>query len=523
MDTELKDLIFGKDSTRRIVSIEPLENGLCELFKETVDGNIVTETVPFRPYVLFANKLQSNFMELKGTQTYKYFREYSSLDKYYDVLKQCGRRGHDIYTIRDQKEAFMIRNGYTYYKGMKPEDVSILSVDIEDTYGIREEPKESGKILLIANTFRKNGKIERKQFAYDEFKNEYEMLDAWAKWVRKKDPSILLGHNLYGHDLKVINFAARRIRLKLRLGRNGSEMYVKQRESQFRKDGSQSYSYNNILIYGREIVDTWFLAMKYDQASRREYENYKLKYVIKFEGLEKHDRVHYDAANIEKDYKDPVKWKQIKLYNNDDSDDALAYFDKVIPVFFQYSKSLPRSFQSMVNSATGSQVNSLLVRAYLQQGRAVAKGDEAKKYPGAISFGMPGLHRNVFKVDVASLYPSIILSQNLTDRKKDPKQYMLKMLNYFTDQRLKNKELYETTKEISYKILSDSQKIVINSVYGFYGAPRLNYNCPRIAAKVTEKGRDILLDSLMWATGTRAVPEGAIGNKVKTEVEVEEL
>ena len=513
--TNTKDLIFGKDSTLNIVSVEPDGLGTCEVFKELPDGSVVSDLVEHKNFILFSAPLSPSFKKLSGDQHYKYIKEYSTRDKYYDVLTNCGRKGIDIYTVRDQKESFMVRSGYTYFKGMQPEDVSVLSMDIEDTYGIKDEPNENGRLLLIANTFRKKGKIVRKQFAYDEFNSEWEMLEAWAKWVREMNPSLIIGHNLYGHDLKVINYSAKRYNVKLKLGRNGSEMYVSKRDSKFRKDGSQSYSYRNIVIYGREIVDTWFLAIKYDQASRREYENYKLKYVVAAEGLEKVDRVHYDAANIERDYKDPVKWKIIKQYNNDDSDDPLAYFDKVIPVFFQYTKSIPRSFQNIVNSATGSQVNSLMVRSYLQMNHSIAKHSDQVEYPGAISFCMPGIHKNVFKIDVQSLYPSIILSYKLSDKRKDPKQHMLKILNYFTQERIKNKTRHKKTGDNKYKILSDSQKIVCNTAYGFYGAPKLNYNCPKLAAKVTEIGRDILLTSLEWSTGLRAIPEGAIGGNVK--------
>lgn len=512
-----KNLIFGKNDTRRIVSIEPSEIGTCEIFKELENGEVVSETVPMKYYILFKKPYNDSFKRLKGNQPFKFIKEYKTKSKYYDILKRCSSKGIELFTVRDPKEHFMCRYGYTYFKGMSHKEVSTLSVDIEDTYGIGKEPKKTGKLLLIGNTYRQGKKLIRKQFAYDDYDSESDMLLAWAKWFRKMNPSIVLGHNLYGHDLKVIDYAARKNRIKLKLGRNGSEMYIDKRESKFRKDGSQTYSYNNILIYGREIVDTWFLAMKYDQASRREYENYKLKYIIKAEGLEKEDRVHYDAANIEQDYKDPKKWKLIKQYNIHDSDDPLAYYDKVIPVFFQYSKSLPRSFQSMVNTATGSQINSLMVRSYLQMNHSIAKASEKIDYPGAISFCMPGKHKNVFKLDVQSLYPSIILSYVLLDKKKDPKNHMIKMLRYFTEQRIKNKELYTKTKNIKYKILSDSQKIVINSIYGFYGANRLNYNCPRIAARVTEIGREILLDAIEWATGTRAIPEGAIGGKVKNE------
>lgn len=520
MNTKKKQLIFGKNDLQRIVSVEPDGAGNCEVFQELKTGEVVSKIVPNKYFILFTKPVSDNCIELKGNQPFKWLRNYINREKYYQVLNKCQRKKIETFQIRDQKESFLVRYGYTYYKGMNPHEVSILSVDIEDTYGISETPDENGRMLLIGNTFRKNGKVIRKQFSYDDYTSERDMLIAWSKWFRKMNPSIVTGWNLYGHDFKVMNFAAKKHKLRMKLGRNCSEMTINKRQSQFRKDGSQAYSYNNIFIYGREIVDGWFLAMKYDQASRREYENYKMKYVIKFEGLEPKGRVHYDAANIKRDYKDPKKWKKIKKYNIHDSDDPLAYFDLVCPVFFHYTKSVPRSFQSIVNSATGSQFNSVMVRAYLQQGHSIARPSEPIKYPGAISFCMPGIHKNVFKVDVQSLYPSIILSYQLYDKKKDPYGYFLKILQVFTEQRIKNKQLHKKTNDKKYKDKSDSQKIFCNTGYGFAGAPRLNYNSPkRLAARVTEIGREILMDAIEYATGKREIPEGAIGAKVDTRKE----
>ncbi len=496
----MNSLIYGKNNLDRVVGIEP-GDATAEVFRELEDGSVVSQRVPCSHYILFAQQYSPKFKRLEGNQPYRFMIEYDSWLKYDEVLKAAYMKKHDVFAIRDAKEALMVKDGFTYYKGMKAQDVSVLSFDIEDTYGIGDTLKADGKVLLIANTFRKLGKITKKQFSYDDFKSEGEMLEAWVKWVREMNPSVMIGHNVYGHDLKVLDFASKKAKVKLALGRNGSALRVANRSSQFRKDGSQSYDYNNMNIYGREIVDTWFLAIKYDTAARREYESFGLKYIIEHEGLEKKNRQHYDASKIAENYLKPDEWKKIKAYNLDDADDPLAYYDLTIPSFFYYTQSIPRSFQQIINSATGSQINSLLVRAYLQQGYSIARGSDKEEFPGAISFGVPGVHKNVFKIDVQSLYPSIILSKRLCNRAKDPQELFIKIVQYFTDERIRNKERGEQTGERYYKDLSDSQKIAINSMYGFLGAPRLNYNSPADAAKVTEIGREILKKAIVWATG----------------------
>lgn len=501
----MNSLIYGKNPTERIVSIE-VGDDTAELFRELEDGTVVSETVPNTHYILFDRQRSPKMKRLAGDQHYKYIMEYSSREAFQEVLSQCYYKKYDLNVIRNPKEALMIKDGYTYFKGMNAKDVSILSFDIEDTFGIGETLRKDGLVLCIANTFRKQGKVTRKQFLFDDYPSQREMIDAWVEWVNQMNPSVLIGYNVFGHDLRVMEYAARINGTSLNIGRDGSSAIVAKRNSQFRKDGSQSYDYRNILVYGREVVDVWFLVMKYDVAARREYESYKMKEVIAHEGLEKTDRVHYDASTIAENYKKPDEWAKIKAYNADDGDDPLKLYDLIIPSFFYYTQAIPRSFQTIINSATGSQINSWMVRSYLQQGHSIAQKSEGKPFEGAISFGVPGVHKNVFKIDVQSLYPNIILSYQIHDKKKDPQANFLKFMQFFTEQRVRDKEEFERTNNRLFSDLSDSRKININSGYGFLGTSSLNYNYPDGAAKVTEIGREILIKAIHWATGRETLP-----------------
>ena len=80
-------------------------------------------------------------------------------------------------------------------------------------------------------------------------------------------------------------------------------------------------------------------------------------------------------------------------------------------------------------------------------------------------------------------------------------KHLVKILDYFRTERLKNKKL--ASKDKYYDDLQSSQKIMINSMYGFLGAGYLLYNYPKGAAKVTEHGREILQMGVEWATGHR--------------------
>src|SRR5690606_9093767 len=242
--------------------------------------------------------------------------------------------------------------------------VSVLSFDIETT-GLKHD--KDAFLIIISNTIRKNGKITKKMFCYDEYDSQGEMIEAWCEWVREVNPSVICGHNIFCYDIPYLQFIADRHGVELNLGRDGSKINYSPRERKFREDASMFIHYFAAFIYGREIVDTLFLAYKYDVASRK-YVNYGLKNIISQEGLEKEDRQHYDANTIRYNYKDPVEWVKIKKYAYDDADDSLALYDLMAPSLFYLTQSVPKPFQEIVCSATGSQVNSLMMRAYLQEG-----------------------------------------------------------------------------------------------------------------------------------------------------------
>jgi DNA polymerase elongation subunit (family B) len=360
-----------------------------------------------------------------------------------------------VWTIFDRKEAALVLCGLRYFHELELSEIGILSFDIE-TPSLKRD--ENSRVLLISCTFRKGEQVIRKLFAYDEYPNQATMLKAWCAWVRSVDPSIILGHNIYGFDLPYLLFVAHREGVTLELGRDGSALQLENYKGRFRKDGSQFYSYQNPHIYGREVIDTMFLSMKADTA--RKYVSYGLKQIIQQEGLEKADRQHYDASQIGARYLDPVEWMKIKAYAQHDADDALALFDLIAAPYFYLTRMIPKPFQSIICQASGSQINSYLVSQYLTKSHSIPEASKPADYEGAISIGNPGRYSHVIKFDVASLYPSIMLEWGVQNREKDPEGHFLKMLLELTTERLKNKALDQSTGERHFKALSDSQKMI---------------------------------------------------------------
>jgi DNA polymerase elongation subunit (family B) len=503
------NIIYGKDATKKITNIS-VKDDLVYIFTE--DGH---HTLPYKHWVLSA-KSHEGFTKLKGNQHYQYIKEYETLDSFLAVKDAVYK--HRMYTSQNYTEAFMLRHGYTYFKGMKVSDMSLVSFDIETT-GLNPYA-DNAQVLLITNVYRKNGIAVNKTFCVDDYETQYDMITDWCLWLMEKDPSAIIGHNIIIFDLPYIKAQMDKAGLPLLLGKLEQPLEIEDKIRELRVDGTQTYSYQRINIFGREIVDTFFLAIKADIAKK--YDSYALKKIIEQEGAEKPGRQRYDASDIAKNWSIPEEKVKIIQYAEDDAEDPIKLFDLMVAPFFYLTPHIPKPFQLMVESATGSQINSLMVRSYLQDGCSVAKADEIESFEGAISFGNPGVYDNVLKVDVKSLYPSIMRHYKIFPKGKDFNGNFLKALDYFTEERFKNQALAKETNDSYYKDLEQAQKVFINSTYGAMGASGLNYNYGEGASLVTKYGRDIITKAVEWASGhTLEKVIKHITNKGKPNQEIE--
>ena len=509
--TNEQEVIFGKDKTENVVCVE-VEDDKMTLFKE-IDGQIQTETRPNVFWLVNPSKTDRLLKPLNGNLHYKYIKTFNKRNVF------VGNRNKypQSWSVWNEKESAMIYTGITYFKGMELTDVSVLSFDIEAAGLLAHNPKET---YVISCSLWKNGKITRKQFSEDECGGEKQMLLDFCEWVREVDPSVVTGWNIYGYDFPYLQKCANKYKIKLNLGRDGSPLEVDNRDSKFRYDGANDWTYKNCKIYGREIIDCMFLAVRYDVG--RNFPNWKLKPITDYlanevrkkaeKGKElnsveqrildgQEGREFYDASKIRENWSIPKERKKIKLYCEHDGDDSLNFFHLAAPAFFYLNQMVPKPFCDMINKATGSQMNSIMVRAYLQDNHSLPKASPREDYEGAISLGIPGVWKNCVKTDIASLYPSIMRQWKVCNKEKDPKEYFILITNYLTKQRLKHKKVANETGSKYDRDMEQSLKIGINSLYGFLGSTGLLFNSPEDAAFVTRKGREILEQAIQWATG----------------------
>jgi len=489
------DLIFGKDKREGVVSLEIDNNEIILYYNDKT-----VEKLPMVYWILAPFKIDEHYKKLEGNLHYKYIRTFKTFNGFKKYANYYRKKDVDVFRIWNAKEQAMIYHGITMFKGLKVKDVSVLSFDIESNGLVKDD---TSKVFLITNTFRDtDGEVVKKHFRLDHYESDCEMIEDWCKWVVEVDPSVITGHNIFGYDCPYLQhcYADRDgHRRTLPIGKFGHEMSVDNYIAKFRVDGSNAWDYQKIQIPGRHVVDGMFLSVKYDIG--RNFPSWGLKPIAQHLGIINEDRQFYDASQIGKNWHIPEEREKIVAYGIDDSDDSLALYDIMIPSMFYMCQYIPKPFQIIGTSASGAQLNSVLVRAYMQENHSIPKADESLKVYGGISFGIPGIHKNVFKVDVLSEYPSIIRAFNVYPITKDPKKYYLKMVNYFTERRFEQKNKYKETGDSYYDDLQASSKIFINSSFGLGGTGGLNFNDYKMADFITAMGRQIIKDTIKWATG----------------------
>lgn len=482
-------VIHGKDSTKNISSLVIEDD---KIFIHKLDGTV--EERPMVYWILAPYSLDKHYKKLNGSQHYCYIKTFENKKSWQSHKQRYRKANVDFYCVNSDQEQAMIYHGITLFKNTKFSDIPVLSFDIESA-GLAQD--ESSKVFLITNTFYDGkGSTIKKHFRVDHYGSDVEMIDDWCNWVVSVDPVVITGHNIYGYDIPYIQYCYGKA---LPLGKYGDSIRFENYESVFRVDGNTEWNYKKIRIKGRHVIDGMFIAVKHDIG--RNYPSWGLKQIAEYEGFVAPDRQFYDASLIGKNWSDPIEREKIVQYGIDDSDDSLAIYNLMAPSIFYTTQYVPKDYQTMGVSATGSQLNGIMVRAYLQENHSIPKTNERVPVGGGISFGIPGVHRNVFKIDVASLYPSIIRAFKVYPLEKDPKQYYFKMVDYFTKERFKNKKLHKETKNKYYDDLQASQKVFINSAYGLTSTNGLNFNDFDCANFITGMGRQIIKETIEWSTG----------------------
>jgi DNA polymerase, archaea type len=311
--------------------------------------------------------------------------------------------------------------------------------------------------------------------------DERSLLINALNWLLQNKPNVLIHHNGFAFDLPFLINKWNKYGINHPFSTASKPSKIT--SASFR---GQPIEYTAISWKGVDIIDTFQQIAIWDKSANK-LDGYGLKNSVIALKLRSDRRLELSNNEIQSAWKNG-DLDTIKTYLKYDLDDTELLADFLLPIVWYQMAYVPDlAFQQMATASPAlkaQKVHQALIGDYPDT-------DPTMEYQGAtVDLLAPGLHHNVAKVDVVSMYPSIMLRYGICS-KKDPQHKFLGWLNYLINERLKLKDLAKKGNK-----LADHQqnaiKILVNGSYGFMGTGFYSYNDFGAAALVTAYGRKIL-------------------------------
>ena len=279
--------------------------------------------------------------------------------------------------------------------------------------------------------------------------------------------------------------------------------------------GKGSVGFKQVYAYGFAGVDVLHKVMSYDFVARKLTQGYSLKQVPYELNLETEIRKDLSFPEMLECYRTD-DWRTLLTYLKDDLVATKKVGDFILPPYYYQLPITPWiSLQSIFTRGNGGKWNDLIASEYLTLDYNNPKStkvtlaaayemwqkqfnppfengiqtEKPKKYVGGLTGAVGGLFWNVGKIDVASLYPSIMLAYGIYSY-KDINANILRCLKYLKDARIAIKNKKDRTEDEN--LYQGALKVFINSGYGGLATTGIIFNDYESAALVTAYGRKIL-------------------------------
>jgi len=516
-------LLFGHDTSGALIAFEPGQSSVGVYAR--ADTGVTVAEEPFRPFLLLAEtdlltgfKGELDLAPLHGEGTFRWIAECPSWADALRARDHCqtvsgrsaGAPDAPFRFFPDPVHQFLLRTGKTSFRGMTFGQLRRLALDIEVTtapgFEFPNAARGADRIIAIALADT-SGFVTVLSGAE---LSEAELLTECSRLIRERDPDVIEGHNIFRFDLEYMEARARRLGVRLCWGRDGSALHGRPSRMQI---ADRSIGYRRYAVVGRHIVDTWILAQLYD-VSARDLPSYGLKEVARHFGVVPPERTYLPPEDIPRIFREEPE--RLLAYARDDVAETLALAAILAPPYFVQAQSLPFDYQTTVLRGNATKVDALLMREYLHRRQAIPAPRAGRAVAGGYTAIFErGVARNVLHVDVASLYPSIMLGDGVfpaADRLGVSAVLLRDLRAYRLAAKALAREATDDTQRALLNGLQQTFKILINSFYGYLAFSQGHWNDFDAANRVTSEGR-----RLVMALVTRLQELGATVIEVDTD------
>jgi DNA polymerase elongation subunit (family B) len=409
---------------------------------------------------------------------------------------------HHVRELHDEDEAlvlpadeqYLVATGRTYFRDLTFDDLRRFQFDLE-TSGL---DSSHDRIFMIAVRY-PSGETDILETAGANDAGEADLIRRLVEAIRASDPDVIENHNLHGFDLPFLDARARKLRVRLSLGRTGGPGLRQRGARRGTTSGRDDGMRVRFVTPGRELIDTMDAVRRADRASR-ELPGYGLKTLARHFGIMGPERELIPGAEIYQTYMtDPAR---VRRYAKADVEEVAALARILGGASFALARMAPRRYERIADAgaATGI-IDPLLVRAYMRAGVALPahdEGDGTMHSGAALHLYATGVAHRVVKADVASLYPSLMRAFRIGPE-RDHLGALLALVDGLVETRLDAKAKARGAPPGSadrhmYEGMSSAMKIVVNSAYGYLaaGGSLTRFADVHAANEVTRRGREML-------------------------------
>ena len=341
--------------------------------------------------------------------------------------------------------------------------------------------------------------------------DEKELLEKFVETVGSENPDIIMGYNSDSFDFPYIRDRAAKLGVPLKLGIDGSP-------PRFTRTGFT----NSAMIKGRAHIDLYFNIRRYMHLTRHTLEHVYLELFgemkLDIPGDEIH--IYWDEGGR--------RLETLFHYSLDDAVAVTRIGERMIPLSTELTRIVGQPLFDVSRMASGRMVEWYLIRKSFQYQYLVPNKPSPSEVThreaihvvgGYVKEPVKGLHENIVYFDFRSLYPSIIISKNIspdsfTDKqelngdnyhvspesgykfRKEPVGFIPSAIGQILQDRVKIKSKMDESKDDwQIQVLNAQQealKRLANTFYGLYNHSTFRWYSLQCSESITAWGRDFL-------------------------------
>src|SRR5882762_1368113 len=278
MEFEKNTLLFGADSTPRIVAIELGETGTVNVYRREIDGSTVADVEPFRPFLWCNSDVVDLGIESEKLQSDLNYGWLITVDSWKELIalrNGLKNGGRDFFAFTDPVQHYLTATGRTLFKDLPFEELKRMQIEVLQYVASASSPSAAQNrqyadstndhimgIALADNTGWEGLLVVDPKNVEE---SEHAVLKRLTATIKERDPDVIEGHDLFRFDLPYLVGRAKKVKTKLDWGR--SDGFLRSRPARL-QIAEKTIDYPKFTVGGRHFVDTFLLAQFYDVGMR---------------------------------------------------------------------------------------------------------------------------------------------------------------------------------------------------------------------------------------------------------------